>query len=461
MEGSNNQNDFSDVVENDRAHVWHHLTQHKKFEDSDPLIIIEGKGARVWNQAGREHLDAVSGGVWTVNVGYGRESIANAVRDQLVKMNFFGGTAGSIPAANFSERLISKMPGLSRVYYANSGSEANEKAYKIVRQIAHNKFGGKKHKILYRERDYHGTTITTLSSCGQEERRAQYGPFTPGFVSVPHCLEYRSQWGEVEDYGIRAANAIEEVILREGADTVGGLILEPVTAGGGVIVPPKGYWDRVQEICKKYDVLLIIDEVVCGMGRTGEWFGYQHYGIEPDMVTMAKGVASGYAAISCCVTTEAVFNEFKGNPDDHMSYFRDISTFGGCTAGPAAALENMRILEDENLLENTNVMGEYLVEQLEVLKGKHELIGDVRGKGLFCGAELVSNRDTKEALPEALVQKVVARCMSEHAVIMGMTNRSLPGFNNTLCMSPVLISTKDDIDEIVAALDESIGFVAS
>ena len=247
----------------------------------------------------------------------------------------------------FAERLIEKMPGMSRVYYSNSGSEANEKAYKIVRQIAHNKYGGKKHKILYRNRDYHGTTITALSSCGQEQRKDQYGPFTPGFVEVPHCLEYRSQWGEVDDYGIKAADAIEEVILREGPETVGGLILEPVTAGGGVIVPPKGYWERVQEICRKHDVLLIIDEVVCGMGRTGTWFGYQHYGVEPDIVTMAKGVASGYAAISCTVTTEAVFNEFKSDPQDPMSYFRDISTFGGCASGPAAALENMRILEDE------------------------------------------------------------------------------------------------------------------
>jgi taurine-pyruvate aminotransferase len=461
MDGVNNQNDFQEVVENDRAHVWHHLSQHKKFETDDPLIIIEGKGMRIWNQAGREHLDAVSGGVWTVNVGYGRATIADAVRDQLVKMNFFGGTTGSIPGAMFSERLISKMPGMSRVYYSNSGSEANEKSYKIVRQIAHNKYGGKKHKILYRERDYHGTTITALSSGGQEERKAQYGPYTPGFVSVPHCLEYRSQWGDVDDYGIRAANAIEDVILREGADTVGALILEPVTAGGGVIVPPEGYWPRVQEICKKYDILLIIDEVVCGMGRTGEWFGYQHYGIEPDMVTMAKGVASGYAAISCTVTTEEVFNMFKADPSDHMSYFRDISTFGGCTAGPAAALENMRILEDENLLENTTNMGNYMLELLEGLKAKHAIAGEARGKGLFCGLELVSDRETKEPLPEPIVQQIVGRCFAEHAVVIGSTNRSLPGLNNTLCLSPALIATKSDIDEIIAAIDEAMTYVTA
>jgi len=451
-----NVNDISHVVQADKANVWHHLTQHKKFDNVDPLIIVEGKGMRVWNQEGREHLDAVSGGVWTVNVGYGRETIANAVRDQLVKMNYFAGSMGSVPGALFAERLIEKMPGMSRVYYSNSGSEANEKCFKIVRQIAHNKYGGKKNKILYRHRDYHGTTITTLSACGQDERKAQYGPFTPGFIEVPHCLEYRSQWGDVADYGVRAANAIEEIILREGADTVGALCLEPVTAGGGVITPPKDYWPRVQEICKKYDVLLHIDEVVCGMGRTGTWFGYQHYGIEPDMVTMAKGVASGYAAISCTVTTEEVFKMFKTDPDDPLSYFRDISTFGGCTAGPAAALENMRILEDEKLLENTVVMGEYLLEKLEGLKAKHKIIGDVRGKGLFCGAELVTDRDTKTPVPESIAMTIVAECLKKDGVIIGVTNRSLNGFNNTLCLSPALICTKDDLDEIIESIDGAI-----
>jgi taurine-pyruvate aminotransferase len=456
-----NENDFSGIIEADREHVWHHLTQHKKFETVDPLVIIEGKGMRVWNTAGREHLDAVSGGVWTVNVGYGRESIADAVRDQLVQLNYFANSAGSIPGARFAERLMSKMPGMTRVYYSNSGSEANEKAYKIVRQISHNKHGGKKNKILYRDRDYHGTTITALSSCGQNERRDQYGPFTPGFVEVPHCLEYRSQWGEVEDYGVRAANAIEEVILREGADTVGGLILEPVTAGGGVITPPQGYWDRVQEICKKYQILLIIDEVVCGMGRTGTWFGYQHYGVQPDIVTMAKGVASGYAAISCTVTTEAVFNEFKADPSDPLSYFRDISTFGGCAAGPAAALENMRILEDEKLLENTTAMGEYLLEQFEGLKAKYAMVGDVRGKGLFCGMELVADRNTREPVPESVVQSIVADCFATDAVIIGATNRSLSGLNNTLCFSPALICTKSDLDEVVASVDRALSKVAA
>ena len=457
MDG-NLPNDLSEVVANDKAHVWHHLIQNKLFETVDPNIIVEGKGIRVWNQAGKEHIDAVSGGVWTVNVGYGRESIADAVRDQLVKMHFFAGAAGSVPAANFAKRLIDKMPGMSRVYYSNSGSEANEKGFKMIRQIAHKKYGGKKNKILFRERDYHGTTIATLAAGGQHERNAQYGPFPAGFISVPHCLEYREasqdNLGHGETYGLRAANAIEDVILREGADTVGGLILEPITAGGGVIVPPDGYWQRVQEICTKYDVLLMIDEVVCGLGRTGTWFGYQHYDVKPDIVTMAKGVASGYAAISLTVTTEAVFDLFKDDTDP-MGYFRDISTFGGCTAGPAAALENMRIIEDENLLENCIARGAQLVGNLEALAEKHACIGQVRGKGLFCGAELVVDRDTREPAAEAKVMAVVKDCMAQR-VIIGATNRSVPGFNNTLCLSPALVCTAEDIDLITDAIDQAL-----
>ncbi|GGF73033.1 aspartate aminotransferase family protein [Paracoccus acridae] len=447
-------NDLSHVVAADKAHVWHHLSQHKQYETADPRVFVEGKGMRLWDTNGREYLDGLSGGVWTVNVGYGRESIANAVRDQLIKLNYYAGAAGTVPAALFAERLIAKMPGMSRVYYSNSGSEANEKAYKMVRQIAARQLGGKKWKILYRDRDYHGTTIGTLATSGQDQRAAQYGPYPDGFVRVPHCLEYRAQW-DVENYGERAADAIEEVILREGPDTVGAIVLEPITAGGGVITPPEGYWPRVQEICRKYGVLLHIDEVVCGLGRTGTWFGYQHYGIQPDIVTMAKGVASGYAAISCTVTTEAVFEMFKDDASDPMGYFRDISTFGGCTAGPVAALENMRIIEDEGLLDNTVAMGQRVMANLHALQDRHPVIGQVRGKGLFCGAELVADRNSREPLDEKRVQAVVAECLAQ-GVIIGATNRSLPGLNNTLCLSPALIATPDDIDRITDAIDAAL-----
>jgi taurine-pyruvate aminotransferase len=451
-------NDMREVIEADRAHVWHHLVQHKAFETSDPRVFVEGKGLRLWDATGREFLDALSGGVWTVNVGYGRVSIADAVRDQLVKLNYFAGAAGSIPGALFARKLMEKMPGMTRVYYSNSGSEANEKVFKMVRQIAHRHHGGRKSKILFRERDYHGTTLGTLAACGQPQRYEQYGPLPGGFVEVPHCLEYRSQFGAVDNYGEMAADAIEQVILREGPDSVGALCLEPITAGGGVITPPSGYWEKVQDICRRHSILLHIDEVVCGVGRTGTWFGYQNYAIQPDFVTMAKGVASGYAAISCTTTTEQVFDLFKDDPSDPMSFFRDISTFGGCVAGPAAALENMRIIEDEDLLDNTVRMGDRLMDGLNHLAERHAAIGEVRGKGLFCGAELVADRATREPADEKRVQAVIADCMAQ-GVIIGATNRSLPGFNNTLCLSPALIATADDIDRIIEAIDGALARV--
>ncbi|WP_394242360.1 aminotransferase family protein [Vibrio astriarenae] len=437
----------------DKEHVWHHITQHAGFVDKAPLIMSHGKGEYVWDIKGNRYLDASSGGVWCVNIGYGRESMAEVIKQQALKLNYFAGTAGSPVMAEFANKLIEKMPGMKRVYFSNSGSEANEKAYKMVRQIAHKKYGGKKYKILYRERDYHGTTISCLSSTGQEQRREQYGPFTPGFVEFPHCCEYRSQFDDSADYGLKAAQELEKVILREGPETVGAIVVEPITAGGGVITPPEGYYQEVQRICDKYDILIHVDEVVCGVGRTGEWFGYQQYGLKPDIVTMAKGVASAYAAISCTVTTEEVFKLFQENPDDPFDYFRDISTFGACTIGPAAALENFRIIEEEGLVANAASVGSYLKKKLEAMMVTTPMIGDVRGKGLLLGIELVVDKESKQPLSEQVAAEVVAKCM-QRGVIIGRTNRSFERFNNTLCLSPPLTLSVEQADQIIDTLSE-------
>lgn len=453
------QFDKAQLIADDKKYVWHHLTQHKVFEKSDPVIFVEGKGMRITDVNGKEYLDAVSGGVWTVNLGYGNETMIKAVNDQLQQLCYFANGFGNIPTIQFSKKLIEKMPGMSRVYLSNSGSEANEKAFKIVRQISQLKHGGKKHKIVYRNRDYHGTTITTLSACGQEERKNQYGPFTPGFVEFPACSEYRSPYpAGTANLGEKFARELEIVVQKEDPDTVGAVIVEPITAGGGVIVPPEGYYETLTEICKKYGLLLIVDEVVCGVGRTGKWFGYQHFDLKPDMVTMAKGVAAGYAAISCTVTTEEVFQDFIADPSDRDSYFRDISTFGGCTAGPAAGLANIKIIEEKNILDNVVKMGEYLLEGLRDLQKKYDIIGDVRGKGLFCGLELVKDRATKQPVPESVAGQVVAECMKQ-GVIIGKTSRSFRDLNNTICLAPALISTKSEIDEIVKALDNAFQVV--
>ncbi|QIA65147.1 aminotransferase class III-fold pyridoxal phosphate-dependent enzyme [Vibrio astriarenae] len=437
----------------DKEHVWHHITQHAGFVDKAPLIMSHGKGEYVWDIKGNRYLDASSGGVWCVNIGYGRESMAEVIKQQALKLNYFAGTAGSPVMAEFANKLIEKMPGMKRVYFSNSGSEANEKAYKMVRQIAHKKYGGKKYKILYRERDYHGTTISCLSSTGQEQRREQYGPFTPGFVEFPHCCEYRSQFDDSADYGLKSAQELEKVILREGPETVGAIVVEPITAGGGVITPPEGYYQEVQRICDKYDILIHVDEVVCGVGRTGEWFGYQQYGLKPDIVTMAKGVASAYAAISCTVTTEEVFKLFQENPDDPFDYFRDISTFGACTIGPAAALENFRIIEEEGLVANAASVGSYLKKKLEAMMATTPMIGDVRGKGLLLGIELVVDKESKQPVSEQVAAEVVAKCM-QRGVIIGRTNRSFERFNNTLCLSPPLTLSVEQADQLIDTLSE-------
>lgn len=450
---------FHQASEYDRDFIWHHLIQHKPFEQNEPMVIVEGKGMLVRDAKGREYLDAVSGGVWTVNVGYGRETIAKAVYDQLVTMCYFANSAGNIPGAQFAQRLLEKMPGMGRVYYSSSGSEANEKVFKMVRQLSYLNHGGKKNKIIFRERDYHGTTIAALSATGQFERKNQYGPFLEGFVEFPHCCCYRCPFGK--EYGscnIECAQELESKILQQGPDTIGAVILEPITAGGGVIPPVKEYFPIIQDICRKYDVLLHIDEVVCGLGRTGKWFGYQHYDVAPDAVTMAKGVASGYAAISCTVTTEDLFDQFKADPSDRMHYFRDISTFGGVASGPAAALENMNIIERENLLQNVNDTGDYLMDQLLDLKEKYTIIGDVRGKGLFAGMELVIDRENKTPVEESVLAKIAAECLNL-GVMIGRTNRCFSLYNNTITLSPALICSRTEVDEIVSALDKALDVV--
>jgi len=445
-----------EVIQKDRNSVWHHLTQHKDLDTKDPFIIAEGKGMIVKDTTGKEYLDATSGGVWSVNVGYGRESIAKSVADQLTKMCYYSGTGGTIPGALFANALIDKMPGLSRVYYSNSGSEANEKGYKMVRQLSGIEGDGSKHKIIYRHRDYHGTTIGALSSSGQSERREDYGPFAPGFAEFCNANCYRCPFGK--KYGecnIECAYDLERVILEEGPENVGSVVLEPITAGGGVIVPVDEYYPIIQKICKKYDILLHIDEVVCGFGRTGKWFGYQNYDVQPEIVTMAKGLASGYAAISCTVTNENIFNRFKVNPGDKMSYFRDISTFGGCAGGHAAAIENLAIIERENLIENSQKIGEYLLDKLKGLKDKHTFVGDARGKGLLAGIELISNPNTNEPADELFAIKVTNYCKKK-GLLIGRTNRSIPSNNNTLCLTPALIAGRSEIDDIINILDEAL-----
>ena len=448
-----------EMIGGDREHLWHHIKPHKCFENQEQMIIVAGKGLTVTDLHGREYLDATSGGVWCVNVGYGRESIADAVAAQLKRMSYFAGSVGTVPSIKLSGKLIDLMPGMGKVYFSNSGSEANEKSYKLIRQattIDPQRKG--KYKILYRDRDYHGTTIAVLASSGQAERKIDFGPFPEGFVQIPHCLCYRCPFDATYPAcDIRCARAVETIILEAGPDTVGGLIVEPITAGGGIIVPVAEYFPILQSICRKYGVYLVIDEVVAGFGRTGKFFGFQHFDVDPDMVTLAKGMASAYEPISATVVKQSIYDLFLNDPSkpgQRMHFFRDISTYGGCAGAMAASLENIRIMESENLVENSRVMGDYLLDRLKAL-GDHPAVGDVRGKGLFCGVELVADKASKQPPSEAQVGAVVDAAKAE-GVLLGRTNSSLPGLNTTLYYAPALVITREEADRMVAATRKAI-----
>ncbi|MPV85572.1 aminotransferase family protein [Ostreibacterium oceani] len=449
-------NDSQTLRQFDQQHVWHHLTQHKALEQNPALMIRSGNGMMVTDTDGNQYLDATSGGVWTVNLGYGRQQIVDAIAKQLSDLPYFAGALGNEPAAKFAKVLADLLPNLSRIYYASSGSEANEKAYKIVRQLSQSSSRQGKRKIVYRDRDYHGTTIAALSSSGHNERKAQYGPFLDDFVEIPHCCCYRCPFNKTyPSCNIECAQAFESEILKQGPDTVGSVVLESITAGGGVIVPVPEYLPMIADICKQYGVLLHIDEVVTGMGRTGTWFGFEHFNVFPDMITLAKGLAGGYAAISVLATTETIFEAFKTDTNDPLNYFRDISTFGGCTAGPAAALANIDIIQTENLLNNAKIMGDYFIQQLRGLAEKHPCIGDIRGKGLFIGIELVDDRKTKHPVDEARMTRVFLHCL-QHGVMIGRSNRSVAGLNNVLLLSPALICDKAKADDIITAIDAAL-----
>lgn len=448
--------DIKELADLQKQHQWLHLTNHKIYENSEPQIMVEGKGMIVWDAKGNEYLDALSGGVWGVNVGFGREELVTAIADQMRKLAYFAGNTATPPYIQLAAKLAKLTGGLQRVYVSNSGSEANEKAFKMVRQYYAIKQSKKnKYKIIYRNRDYHGTTFAALSATGQPERRASYGPLLEGFVELPHACCYRCQFGKTyPGCNIDCAHALEGVIKQEGEDTVAAVILEPITAGGGIIPPVDEYYPIIQSICRKYDVLLIMDEVVNGFGRTGKMFGYQHYDIEPDIVTMAKGIASSYMPLSVTAAREEVYSAFLADLSDPLGYFRDISTYGGCVAGCTAAVESIRIIEEEGLVGNSAQMGNYLLEGLSEFK-KHKLVGDVRGRGLFAGIELVEDKQTKVPCKESVLASIVGDVKAQ-GVIIGRMGRSLPGQNNVLTLAPALIATKNDIDRIVTAIGNAL-----
>ncbi|MCQ6275001.1 aspartate aminotransferase family protein [Bacillus sp. V3B] len=441
---------IGEIMETDHKYLWHHMTPYK--ENGAPTVAVEGKGSWITDINGGKYLDAMSG-LWCVNVGYGREELAKAAYDQLKTMPYFPLSQSHLPAIELAKKLNEWLEDDYVIFFSNSGSEANEAAFKMVRQYHQQNGEPSRYKFISRYRAYHGNSMGALAATGQAVRKYHYEPLTAGFIHVSPPDSYRRPEGlSVEDYNLQCALEIEKTIIWEGKETIGAIIMEPAITGGGILVPHPIYMEKVQEICQQYGVLLIIDEVICGFGRTGKKFGHMHFKIKPDIITMAKGLTSGYLPLSATAVRRDLYEKFQNS--DEFGYFRHVNTFGGNPAACALALKNIEIYEKENLIERSRILGERLRQEMKEVEN-HSLVGDIRSFGFLLGIELVKNKETKEPIFPSKIDQIIAECKS-NGLIIGKNGATVAGFNNILALSPPLSSTDEDVDFIVTTLKKAL-----
>jgi len=440
--------DIQDVLDKDRKFVWHMLFPHQ--ENVSPMVVTEGKGSWITDIHGNRYLDAMSG-LWCVNVGYGREELARAAYEQLLRMPYYPLSQSHLPAIRLAEKLSEWLKDDYVVFFTNSGSEANETAFKIARQYQQQIGQTGRYKIISRYRSYHGHSMGALAATGQGQRKYKYEPLAAGFLRVRPPDAYRRPSGmTVEEYNLFCAREIEETILWEGEETVAALIMEPVITGGGVIVPHPVYMEEVQNICRRRGVVLIMDEVICGFGRSGENFGHMNYKVRPDIVTMAKGLTSGYLPLGATAVRREIYEAFR--QEGPYGHLRLVSTFGGHPAACMVALKNLEIIEREGLVARARLLGQRLRAELAELT-EHPLVGDVRTFGFLAGIELVADKTSKAPLPVANVNKIIGDCRKK-GLIIGKNGDTVAEHNNVLTLSPPLSATDEDADFIVSTLKE-------
>ena len=420
-------------------------------EEGEPIIVAEAKGLTITDTDGRAWLD-VNGGYASVTVGYGRTEIARAVLDQMSELAYYPEQTATAPTIRLAEKIGQLTPGdLERSWLVAGGSEANETAIKMARAYHRRRGEGTRHKIISRRGSYHGATagVAWLGRSPAGGSLSDFEPEPPGLVYGPQPNPYRCEFGgeTASECAVLCADAIERLILSEGPDTVAAFIGEPITSSMGAIIPGDEYWPRVRQICDRYGVLLIDDEVVCGFGRTGRMFGIDHYGVVADLMTMAKGLGSSYVPVGAVVATTEVADAFVGEGN----VFHAALTAGGHPVAAAAALANLAIIEGEGLVERSAELGGYFLDVLNDMAGSHPVVGDVRGIGLLLGVELVTDRETKAGFPADF--KIVER-MTEKFRKRGLLLRMLAG--QILQMAPPLCVTRSEIDQIVAGVDSSL-----
>jgi adenosylmethionine-8-amino-7-oxononanoate aminotransferase len=431
----------SELQELAKKHLWMHFTRMGAYADHEMPIIVRGDGCYVWDEHGKRYLDGLSA-LFCVNAGHGRAELGQAAAEQAKELGFFTNWSYAHPRSiELAARIAGLAPeGMDRVFFTSGGSEAVESALKLCRNWHRIRGDGQRIKVIAREIAYHGTSLGALSATGIPGLRAQFEPLTPGGCHVANTNSYR--WPEGRD-PLWAADQIEERILFEGPETVSAVILEPVQNAGGCFTPPDGYWQRVREICDRYGVLLISDEVICSWGRLGHYFGAQRYDYSPDLITTAKGLTSAYAPMGAMIASDKVAEPFM----DGKAMFAHGFTFAGHPMSAAIAMANLDIFEREDLCGHVR---EKEPEFRQMLEGLRELpiVGDVRGAGYFQAIELVKDQDTKESFDdeesETLLRGFLSGALYEHGLICRADDRGDP----VIQLSPPLIADTEEFEEI-------------
>jgi adenosylmethionine-8-amino-7-oxononanoate aminotransferase len=428
-------------------HVWIHSAPWVDLAERDGLRVFDrGQGSTLWDVQGRDYLDGIAG-LWVVNAGHGRAEIAAAMGEQAGKLAYVSAANFTTePAARLGHELAALTPGdLNRVYFVSGGSEAVETAMKVAKQVQAMRGFPRRYKIIARRGSYHGMTHGAMSLTAMRSE-AWFGPFMYGVSHVPHPNRYRSDFGvEGEQADVMAARYVEQEIENQGPETVAAVIGEPVSSAAGVHVPGKVYWQMLREICDRHGVLLICDEVINGFGRTGKLFATEHYGIVPDIMTIAKGLSSGYAPIAAAIVRDAVFEVFKDQKETAMGH---LLTFGGHPVCAVAALKNLEIFREERLVEQAAEKGEYLKARLEELRA-HPSVGDIRGVGLLCAIELVKSKEKKIPFGK---DSAFTKRLNE----LVMERRLVTRVWQVMHFAPPLVVTRPELDRMVAIADECL-----
>jgi L-2,4-diaminobutyrate transaminase len=434
----------------DRASLLHPFTSIADHLETGPRVMSEGDGLLLRDSEGREYLDAMSG-LWCVNVGYGRTEIADAMAAQARRLPYYHSFAssGNEPAIECAARLLELAPpGMSKVFFGTSGSDANDTQLRLIWYYNHVRGRPEKRKIIARRGGYHGSSVATASLTGLAQLHDGFGLPLDGFlhVSRPHYYRDAAPGQSEAAFSAALARELDERILSEGPETVAAFFAEPVMGAGGVIPPPEGYFEAIQEVLRVHDVLLVADEVICGFGRLGTWWGSQRYDLAPDLMTLAKGLTSGYAPLSACLISERVWDGLRDGAEGRGPLAHGY-TYSGHPVCTAAALANLEILEREKLVENSARMGERLHQRLRESLADHPHVGDVRGVGLIAGVELVADPSTREAFAsERGVGALAHRLLLEE----GLITRPLGG--DTIALCPSLSIDAATVEDLIARL---------